>query len=168
MVRARAAGSSAGDNRMDRDNYPSHRPRNSKILNNTNCKSGSAFRLREALFDFYVDSNRSVLIAQPDYRQVSVKVVFHLNDLLLGRAYIRNISDGEVRRNLFLDGNACRGVLFQARRAHSCEARVNAKTRYPKQALHAPAYLAGNRFRENRRGPRGSALGRTAAPRGCL
>src|SRR5713101_2386293 len=139
MVRARAAGSSAGVNCADRDNRPSKwRPR-SKIHNNANCDTRSAFQLRKALFDFYVDAKRSVLIAQPDNGYVSVHVVFHLNDLLLRRTHIRNISNGEVASNLLLDGNARRGVLFRARRAYAREARINAKARYPKQALQAPA-----------------------------
>src|SRR5260370_41700361 len=125
MVRARAVGSSsAEDNSEDRDNRPSNRRRSSKIRNNAICNAGSALRLPEALFDLYIDTNRSVLIAQPDNREVSVHVVFHLNDLLLGRAYIRNISDGQIRRNLLLDGNACPGVPFHALPAHHSSART--------------------------------------------
>src|ERR1700674_2347329 len=72
------------------------------------------FRSRKALFDLYVDSKRSVLIAQPDNRDVSVHVVFHLNDLLLCRAHVRNISDREISRNLLLDGHARPCVLLRA------------------------------------------------------
>src|SRR4029077_20667692 len=146
MVRARTAGSSAGDHNAARAKRPSSRALNSKIRNKPNCSSRSAFQLLEALFDFNVDAKRSVLIAQPNNRNISVHVVFHLNDLLLRRTDIRNISDGEVASNLLLDGNARRRALLGARRAHSGEARINAKPRYPKQALQAPAQLAGNRL----------------------
>jgi hypothetical protein len=40
--------------------------------------------LIEALFDFYVDAEGAVLVAQGDYRDVAIHVVFDLNDLLLG------------------------------------------------------------------------------------
>src|SRR2546423_13209851 len=139
MVKARAAGSSAVDNREDRDNHPSNRPPSSKIRNSANRNSRNSCRLRKAFLDFYVDTKRSVLIAQPDDGDVSVHVVFHLDDLLLRRTHIRNISDGEVTSNLLLDGNTCRGVLFRARRTYSCETGINAKARYPKQTLQAPA-----------------------------
>ena len=40
--------------------------------------------LIEALFDFYVDAEGAVLVAQGDYGDVAIHVVFDLNDLLLG------------------------------------------------------------------------------------
>src|SRR5260370_8136444 len=113
MVRNRAGGNrSAEDNSEDRDNRPSSRRRSSKIRNNAICNAGSAFRLPEALFDLYIDTNRSVQIAQPANREVSVHVVFPLNDLLLVRAHIRNISDVQLTRTLSLNGDPSLIVLI--------------------------------------------------------
>src|SRR4029077_18152505 len=108
-ARVRTAGSSAGGN--SRGKRPSNKPRNSLIRNNSNGHLKSASGLLEALFDFYVDTKRAVLISQADDGDVAVHVVFHLNDLLLRGSDIRNISDGEVACNLLLDGYPRRRVL---------------------------------------------------------
>ena len=47
----------------------------------------------EAFLDFYVDTERPVLIPQRHDRYIAVHGVLHLNHLLLRRAHIRNISD---------------------------------------------------------------------------
>jgi len=99
----------------------------------------SAFSLLKALFDFYVYAERPVLIAQSDNGHIAIHVVLHLNHLLLRRAHVRNVSNGEVAGNLLFDRHARRCVLFRTRRAHSSEARINAKPCYPKQTLEASA-----------------------------
>jgi len=85
MVKVRTAGNSA-----DKAKRHSSKPHSSKIRNNSNRRmaAGKRFPLLEALFDFYVYAKRSVLIAQPDNGDVSVHVVFHLNDLLLRRTHV--------------------------------------------------------------------------------
>src|SRR5207248_8620141 len=120
----RAAGSAVA-NSVDKGKRPSRLPPSSKIPNNAIRNSTGAFRLLKALFDFYVDAESSVLIPQPHNGDVPVHVVLHLNNLLLRRAHIRNVSDGEVARNLLLDGNARRRALLGARRTYSGKARIN-------------------------------------------
>ena len=71
--------------------------------------------LLEVLFDFYVDAKRPVLIAKRHNRHIPVHVILHLNDLLLRRAHVRNIRNGQVARHPLFDGNARPGVLARAR-----------------------------------------------------
>src|SRR5580692_11335263 len=98
-VQDRVAGSNAAGNKPVRGSNLRNRPRNSKIHNNPNFKLESASESLEALFDFYVDAERAVVIAQSHNRYVSVHVVFHLDDLLLRRTHIRYIGDRQVARD---------------------------------------------------------------------
>ena len=69
----------------------------------------------EALFDFDVDAEGAVLVAQADDRDIAIHVVLHLNHLLLGRTHVGNIGDGEIVGDLLFDGDACGSVLLRAR-----------------------------------------------------
>src|SRR5207302_7561426 len=120
----------------------------------------------EALFDFYVNAERAVLIAQAHDRDVPIHVVLHLNHLLLGRAYVRNVSDGEMAGALLLDGDARCGVLFRAGRTDFSGPGVHAEARDAKQPLQPTAQLAGNGFRENGGGA-GRATWRSATAAVC-
>src|SRR5205823_1695565 len=82
----------------------------------------------EALFDFDVDAEGAILVAQAHDGYVAIYVVFHLNDLLLCRTHIGNISNREIAGDLLLDRDARRRVLFRTGRPKFGQSRVHAKT----------------------------------------
>src|SRR5579863_7166712 len=106
--------------------------------------------LREAFFDFYVDAEGAVVVAEGDDGDVAVDVVFHLNDLLLGGADVADVGDSEVVGDLLFDGDAGGGVLFGAAGGDFCKAGIDAEAGDAEEAFEAATELAGNGFREQR------------------
>src|SRR6202012_2286748 len=82
------------------------------------------FHLWEALLDFYVDTERTVVVAQGYDRDVAVHVVLDLNDLLLRRADVGDVGDCDVASDLLLHGDTRGGVLPCARRADTDQRRI--------------------------------------------
>ena len=65
--------------------------------------AGPGGQLREAFFDFDVDAESAVVVAESDDRNVAVDVVFDLNNLLLGGADVADVGDGEIAGEGLLD-----------------------------------------------------------------
>src|SRR4029077_329183 len=65
--------------------------------------------LREAFFDFYVDAEGAVVVAQGDDGDIAADVVLDLDNLLLRGADVADVGNGEVASDLLLDGDASGG-----------------------------------------------------------
>src|SRR5882762_2382104 len=137
--------------------------RSSRILNKflqTNSRNSHA--LLKALLDLDVHTERAVLIAQPDNRNIAVQVVLHLDHLLLGGAHVGDIGYRQIAGNLLLHGHARPDVLPGSGGAKAGETGIDAETGDSKQTLHTAPLLAGTRFSEQSRGS--AVAGRARLP----
>src|SRR5258708_980131 len=104
--------------------------------------------LREAFFDFYVDAEGAVVVAEGDDGRSAVDVVLDLDNLLLGGADVADVGDGEVASDLLFDGDAGGGVLFGAAGGKFGKARADANAGNAEEAFEASTQLAGDSFGE--------------------
>ena len=88
------------------------------------------------------------MVAQSDYGDVTVYVVFDLDDLLLGGADVADVGDGEIAGDLLFYSDAGSGVLFRAGGSDFGEAGIDAKSGDAKELFESAADLTGNRFGE--------------------
>src|SRR5258708_19240784 len=83
---------------------------------------------------------------------MAVQVVRNLDYLLLGGADVGDVGHRELGGDLLLDGDARAQVWGGRGGAEAGRAGIDPEPGDTKQTLRAAAQLAGNRFREQRRG----------------
>ena len=95
--------------------------------------------------EFDVEAVGAVDVAQEDDRKIAFDVVFHLDELLLIGSGVGRVRDGEIARDLLLDGDA-RGCVRFGRRPR--QERVHAEVADAEKMFDASAESAGDRFGE--------------------